>query len=128
MKQESSSQGFGLAVFSLLLLAGAYILVFYRTNAIFAALMSLLAAIIGTAAFIEARRANGPKMFAIIVLILAILGTLFLLGRTGSMVSKKNPTVIIKEEPAKELRDNEEKMQEMEKKLEKLEQGSDKKE
>ena len=127
MRQDSSSQGFGLAVFSLLLLAGAYILMFSHANTIFAALISLLAAIIGTSAYIEARRNNGPKMFTIIVLLLAILGTLFVLIRTGSTTRKKvSSDYFIKEDTIEETTDNKEKLLELEKKLEKLEQESEK--
>ena len=127
MRQDSSSQGFGLAVFSLLLLAGAYILMFTRANNIFSALISLLAAIIATSAYIEARRNNGPKMFTIIVLLLAILGTLFLLIRTGSTTrTKVSSDYFIKEEAIEETTDSEERLLELEKKLEKLEQESEK--
>jgi len=126
MKQETSSQGFGLAVFSILLLAGAYILMFYKASVIFAALLSLLAAIIGTSAYLEAKRTNGPKMFTIVVLILAILGTLFVLFRTGSVVSKKASTIYIKDDTIRDTKDKDEKILELEKKLEKLEQESDK--
>ena len=125
MRQDSSSQGFGLAVFSLLLLAGAYVLMFTLDNTIFAALISLLAAIIATSAYIEARRNNGPKMFTIIVLLLAILGTLFVLIRTGSTTRKKvSSDYFIKEEAIEETTDSMEKLLELEKKLEKLEQES----
>ena len=127
MRQDSSSQGFGLAVFSLLLLASAYILMFSRANSIFAALISLLAAIIGTSAYIEARRSNGPKMFIIIVLLLAILGTLFLLIQAGSTTRKKvSSDYFIKEEAIDETTNSEERLLELEKKLEKLEQESEK--
>ena len=126
MKQETSSQGFGLAVFSILLLAGAYILMFYKASVIFAALLSLLAAIIGTSAYLEAKRTNGPKMFTIVVLILAILGTLFVLFRTGSVVSKKASTIYKKDDTIRDTKDKDEKILELEKKLEKLEQESDK--
>ncbi len=126
MKHDTSSQGFGLAVFSLLLLAGAYILMFYKANTIFAALISLLAAIIGTSAYLEAKRTNGPKMFTIVVLILAILGTLFVLIRTGSSVAKKASPEYIQEEPSRDTKDKDEKILELEKELEKLEQEPEK--
>ena len=126
MERDQSSHGFGLGVFGLLLLAAAYVVMFNVSNPIFAALLGLLSAIIGAAAYLEARRANGAKKFAIAVLLLAVLGTLFILVRAGVYDSSGSGKDLRKteEEFIREKDDLNKKIEELEKKLEKLEDES----
>jgi thiol:disulfide interchange protein len=123
MERDQSSHGFGLGVFGLLLLASAYLVMFNISNPIFAALLGLLSAIIGAAAYLEARRANGPKKFAMTVMLLAVLGTLFILARAGltDSASPVNDFRKTEMELIKEKDDLNRKIEELEKKLEKLE-------
>ena len=126
MSSDQSSHGFGLAVTSLFTLAAAYLVLFYVSNPVFSALVGLLSAIIGSAAYLEARRANGPKKFTASILLLAILGTLFILVKAG-LTGTEDPENDLKD-PQKEVvieKDNErEKARELEEKLEKLEQDN----
>lgn len=123
MNSNQSSHGFGLGVFALLLLTSAFVVMFYVANPIFASLLGLLSAIIGAAAYIEARRANGPRKFATTVLLLAVFGTLLIILMAGINKSADSDQGINRTE--KELkRENEDlnkKIDELEKKLEKLE-------
>ena len=125
MSNDKSSHGFGLGVFGLLLLATALLVMYYVSNPVFAALLGLLSAITASAAYLEARRANGPKKFAITVLLLAILGTFLILVKAG--LSESSDHVEIIENKQEELfldQDNKDKRAEdLEKKLEKLEEN-----
>ena len=124
MQKERSTQGFGLALFSLVLLAGAFVLSVYLDKCIIDPIIAFLSAILATAAFIESRRANGPKRTTLIILIITILGTIFSFFRTASVTSEKNTQEQIierKEQIDEDSPDKAEKMKELEEKIEELE-------
>lgn len=95
MNKEKSTQGFGLAVFSLILLLIAFVGVLSgRKISFIASLIGILSVVFAIAAFFEARRANGAKRFALISIIITILGTYLIFAWTGSLKQlpfSKNP-------------------------------------
>ncbi len=129
MEKEKSNHGFGLAVFSILLIAFAFFVILYFTNPLIASIVAFLSAIMAAAGFFEARRADGPRTFALSVLIITILGTFIILiwsGNASKFTGKENGTSIIlnSAEPAVPPADQSKKMKEMEKVMEELEKDS----
>ena len=129
MNKERTSHGFGLAVFSILLLATAFLTILYFSNALIASIIAFLSAIMAAAAYFEARRAKGPRTLALTILIITILGTFMILIWTDNMsklTNRHNGSVIIQEQepvvapPADETK----KMKDMEKVIEQLEADS----
>ncbi len=126
MKKERSNHGFGLAVFSILLVVAAFLTILYFSNTLVASIIAFLSAIMATAGFFEARRADGPRMFALTVLIITLLGTFIILIWSGSLsrLSDTNDTTTIMhapEAPEAPPADQAKKMKEMEKVIEQLE-------
>jgi predicted PurR-regulated permease PerM len=126
MKRDQTSQGAGLAIFSLLLLVASFVMIIKFQNFIVAAITAFLATILAAAAYIETRRVNGPKKFALVVLIFTVAGTLFSLLWTGSidkLTNRGNGTSIIREDPHSqdEKIDNRKKLNEMEEVINDLE-------
>lgn len=122
MSKNGSTHGFGLAVFSLVLLAVAFVILFYIENCILASIIAFLSAILAAAAFIEARRASGPKHFTLTTLVISILGALFTLVWTGAIarLDKEESQNVIQQNQSTE-EDKEEKLKELEETLEELE-------
>ena len=54
-------------------------------NCVIADIIAILSIILATVAYFEAKRANGPKIFALIVLIITILGTILIINWTGAL-------------------------------------------
>ena len=126
MKKERSNHGFGLAVFGIVLLAAAFVTINFSSNTLIASIIAFLSAIMSTAAYFEARRANGPRTFALTIFILTILGTFIILIWTGNIrhfTGKDDGTLIIEkqEESVTPTGDQAKKMKEMEKVIEELE-------
>jgi uncharacterized membrane protein len=122
MGKDSSSTGIGLGIFALIVLVASYIFLYYLSNPIFAALTGLLASIIGTASYLEARRTNGHKRFALIVLIIAIFGTFLIILRSGSIdASEKNRGFTDEQMDDTAVKQTNKRIDELEKKLENLE-------
>jgi len=125
MSKNGSTHGFGLAVFSLILLALAFVTIFYFENCILASIIAFLSAILAAAAYIEARRASGPRHFTLTTLVISVLGALFTLIWTGaiSRIEKEESQEIIIQPPEKEeeQEDKEEKLKELEEVVEELE-------
>lgn len=123
MSKNGTTHGFGLAVFSLVLLVIAFVNIFYFENCILASIIAFLSAILAAAAYIEARRASGPRHFTLTTLIISILGALFILVWTGAIArldKEENQNVIIQQNQSTE-EDKEEKLKELEETLEELE-------
>ncbi len=125
MSKENSTQGFGLAILSLLLLAVAFVVTFYMKNFILGSIIAIISAIMAFAAFFEARRAGGPKRLALTILIITILGAGFSLIRTISSTQQSTDETIIIEPPESpdesDEVDSEKKLRELEEKAEELE-------
>lgn len=86
MKKERSTHGFGLAVFSLVLLGVAFIAVLSSKRiCVIASIIAILSVVFATASFFEARRANGSKTFTLISLVITILGTYLVLVWAGTI-------------------------------------------
>lgn len=84
MDKEKSTHGFGLSVFSLVLIGISFVGVLAINNCVIADIVAILSIVLATVAFFEAKRANGPKNFALIVLIITILGTFLIVNWTGT--------------------------------------------
>jgi len=124
MSKNGTTHGFGLAVFSLVLLAIAFVNIFYFENCILASIIAFLSAILAAAAYIEARRASGPRHFTLTTLVISILGALFILVWTGSIArldKEQNQDFVIQQDQKEEEEDKEEKLKELEETLEELE-------
>lgn len=126
MSKENSTQGFGLAIISLLLLAVAFVVSFYLSNPILGSIIAVISAILAFAAFFEARRAGGPKKMALSILIITILGAIFSLVWTISDAQKTDTETIIITPPEEapdqpDEVDREKKLRELEEKVEELE-------
>ena len=125
MSKDNSTQGFGLAIMSLLLLGVAFVVSFYMKNSILGSIIAVVSAILAFAAFFEARSAVGLKKLALSILIIAILGAIFSLVWTISDTQKtRNETIIITPPETPETPDEvdtEEKLKELEEKIEELE-------
>ena len=127
MKKERSNHGFGLAVFGILLLVIAFLAIISFKNALVASIVAFLAAIMAGAGWFEARRADGPKAFALTILILSVLGIFIILmwsGTISKFTGRENGTIIAN--PPEEVRpptppDETKKLDEMEKVIEGLE-------
>lgn len=90
IKKEKTTHGFGLAIFSLILLALAFTgILSGKKICVVASVISMLSVIFAIASFVEARRANGTKKFALIAVLLSLLGAYFILSWTGTF--KKIP-------------------------------------
>ncbi len=127
MKKENSTQGFGLAVASIVILAVAFIIIFFLQNQILATIIALFSAIIAAAAYIEARRANGPRKFTLTCLIIAILGAFFAFLYTGTdkipgPVKKAPEEIVVPPDP--DVPDPDGKLDELQEKAEELERDS----
>ena len=86
MKKERTTQGFGLAVFSLILLGLAMLGVLSSKKiCVIASIIAILSVVFSVAAYFEARRAKGSKSFALIALIITILGTYLVLVWAGTI-------------------------------------------
>lgn len=85
MKKNKTTQGFGLAVFSLTLIGISFIGILSLEKCVIANIISILSVILATAAFFESRRARGPVKFTITALIISILGMLLVFSWTGTM-------------------------------------------
>jgi thiol:disulfide interchange protein len=125
MGKENTNQGFGLAITGLALLAAAFLVTFYLKQCIFGAIIAVISAILGTAAFIEARRARGPKQLALTILIITWLGAIFSIVWTASGTKRMDKSVSEVEtetviETETEI-DKEQKLKELEEKMEQLE-------
>jgi len=125
MSKDNSTQGFGLAITSLLLLAVAFVVSFYLNNSILGSIIAVISAILAFAAFFEARRAGGPKKMALSILIITILGAIFSLVWTISDAQKTDTeTIIITPPEAPDEPDEmntEKRLRELEEKIEELE-------
>ena len=126
MKKERSNHGFGLALFSIVLLAVAFLTLNFSSNTLVASIIAFLSAIMSTAAYFEARRTNGPRTFSLSILVLTILGAFIILIWTGNIrhfSDKDNGAIIIEkqEETVTHSGDQARKMKEMEKVIEELE-------
>lgn len=128
MSENTNKQGFGLALTALIIMAVAFFVTFYLNQCIFGSIIALVAAILSTVAFIEARRANGPGRFTLTILVITILGLLFNILWTASASRRGSEQEIIIESPedpsAAPEKDLEKKGKEMEELLEELEQDS----
>ena len=128
MNKERSNHGFGLALFSILLVLAAFLTILYYSNTLVASIIAFLAAIMATAGYFEARRADGPRTFSLSVLVIAILGTLIILvwsGNLSGITGKENGTFIMAPpEPPVPPAVQSEKMKEMEKVIKQLEEDS----
>lgn len=127
MNRERSNQGFGLAVFSIVLLALAFLTTFYFFNALVSSIIAILSAIMATAAYFEARRADGPRTFALTILMITIIGTFIILIWSGTRsrypLDEEPPQVIMAPDETAPSTDTEQskKLNQMEKTIEKLE-------
>ena len=125
MSKDTTSQGFGLAVISLILLGLAFLVIFYFEKCIMGTIGAVVAATLATAAYLEARRARGPKQFVLTILVIAWLGAIFTVVWTASGSSRAksievpvNNEVIIEDETEEE---KEKRLKELEEKAEQLE-------
>jgi predicted PurR-regulated permease PerM len=125
MNKENTGQGFGLAVVGLVLLAAAFIISFYMKKCIPGTIIAIVAAILSTFAFVEARKGGGPRRFALTILIITWLGALFNIVWTASSSSRVeiidvpiDREIIIEEE---NQIDKEKKLKELEEKAQQLE-------
>jgi predicted PurR-regulated permease PerM len=127
MEKERSNHGFGLVVFGILLLAIAFLSILYFKNALVASIIAFLAAIMAAAGWFEARRADGPRTFALTILILSILGAFIILiwsGNVSKFPGKENGSLIVQPPeavPPVPPADQSKKLKEMEKVIEELE-------
>ncbi len=125
MSNENSTQGFGLAIISLLLLAVAFVVSFYLNNSILGTIIAIISAILAFAAFFEARRASGPKKMALSILVITILGAIFSLAWTISDAQKTDTETMIVTPPdvpgEPDEVDAEDRLKELEEKIEELE-------
>lgn len=86
MEKERSTHGFGLAVFSLVLLGLALVGVLSgRKICVIASIISILSVVFAAAAYFEARRANGARKFALIAVIITIIGAYLVLAWSGTI-------------------------------------------
>lgn len=127
MNKENTGQGFGLAVVSLILLAAAFLIIFYMKKCIPGTIIAIVAGTLSTFAYIEARRGGGPRKFALTILIITWLGAIFSIVWTASGSSRIEKIDIPMEDEVVIEEDNrvdkEKKMEELEKKAQQLEQG-----
>ncbi len=129
MRKENSTQGSGLAILSLLMLAVAFLITFYMHNSILGSIIAVISAILAFAAFFEARRAGGPRQMALTILIIAILGAIFSLVWTISAAQKTETETLIISPPEvtpdkPDEMNTKERLKELEKKAEKLEEDT----
>ncbi len=129
MRKEKSNHGFGLAVFSIFLLATAFVAILYFSNALIASIIAFLSAIMATAAYFEARRADGPRTFTLTILITAALGAFIILiwsGNLSRLAAPENGSFVLHppEPAAPPAADQAKKLKEMEKVIEELEKDS----
>lgn len=129
MQKNNTTHGFGLSVFSLFLLAVAFLLTIYLDKCIIASIIAFLSAILATAAYIESRKANGPRKTILVILIIAIFGTIFSFLRTASISreqEKQEQIIDIESEKDETKTDKAEKLKELEEKIEELESNGQK--
>jgi predicted PurR-regulated permease PerM len=124
---DNNTQGFGLSIISLALLAGAFIVTFYLDNAILGSILAFVSAILAFASYFEARRAGGPARLSLTIIIITMLGAIFSLVWTISVTQQaETENIIIEapEAPAEPDVNSEKKLEELEEKVEELEEDS----
>ncbi len=85
MKKERSNHGFGLAVFSLVLIGISFVGALSINNCIMSNIVAVLSIILAAAAYLEARKANGPKIFTLTILVITIIGTFLIVNWSGTL-------------------------------------------
>ncbi len=85
MEKKRSNHGFGLAVFSLVLIGISFAGILSINNCVMSDIVAILSIVLATAAYFEARKANGPRNFTLIILIITIIGTFFIVNWSGTL-------------------------------------------
>jgi hypothetical protein len=125
MNKENTGQGSGLAIVSFILLIAGFVTTFIFKKCIPGTIITIVAATLSTFAFIEARRGGGPRKFALTIMIITLLGSIYSIIWTASGTSRMEKREIpIDEEIIMEEEneiDKEKRLRELEKKAEELE-------
>jgi apolipoprotein N-acyltransferase len=125
MNKIESNSGFGLAAFSLVLLVAALMLILITGIMVVGVILAAFALILSIAALVEARRSNGAVRIALLSLVAATLGTLLAIYLAGGIepsgIYKANGTKIDVFQPDTATTAAGDEFTDLEKKLEELE-------
>lgn len=76
MERDTSSQGSGLSVAGLILLAVAFVVTFMLKQLIFGVILAVVATILSSAGYMETRRTGGQIKLALVILLISLAGTI----------------------------------------------------